>query len=230
MKKASVFALLALAPLAWLSSCATAGKSAVVKLDTQSRSLVEAARYREAIDLYKSARRDYPKDKSIAADYVRTLDRISSAAGAAMTRRDYVAAEGIYLLLLRNAPDFEGLAPAPSFTRVSLDAGLKSSRIGLGGQRTRLNIRTGEFRKAIEGLRDLIKVFPQDPEVSAMAVGGLEDILAAADAATGNADFVRGGLAYYSLWKSFPLLPGLEKSCRSDGNRSMRGCRPAGRP
>jgi tetratricopeptide (TPR) repeat protein len=230
VKKASAFALLALAPLAWFSSCATAGKSARVKLDTQSKRLIEAARYREAIDLYKSARRDYPKDNSIAADYARTLDRIFGVAGAAMARGDFATAEGIYLVLVRGAPDFSGIAPPPSFTRASLDAGLKSSRIAICVQRTRLNIRTGEFRKAIQGLRDLIKAFTRDPEASAKAVGGLENILAAADEATAKADFARGGVAYYSLWKSYPLFPGAEKSVSFNRERLDAGlseCRTA---
>jgi tetratricopeptide (TPR) repeat protein len=209
MRRAAILVLVAAIPLGWFSSCATAGRSAVVRLDAESRQHFDAARYQEAIDVYKAAREDYPKNKAIAADYSRLLNQVFKAGEAAMARSDFEAAGKIYLLLLENVSDRDGLDPSLSFTRASLGPRIKLSRIALEVERANRSVRSGEFQKAIDGFRALIKSFPQDPEPAAKAVAGLEAIKAAGDAALAKSDFAAAEKIYSLLLESASDFGGL---------------------
>jgi tetratricopeptide (TPR) repeat protein len=230
MRKPAILALVAVIPLAWCSSCATPGRSAVVKLDAESARYLEAARYQEAIDVYRQARARYPDDKAVAAGFAKTLDGICDAGDKAIKSGDFAAAERIFIVLQNNIPVDEALVPPPSFTRAELEIRIKTSRVSLAVERADRSVRAGEFPKAVEGLRALVKAYPQEPLASAKAVGVLEKILTAAKSAGDKEDFPRAGLAYYSLRKSYPLFPGAGKklSFNMEGLDSELGkCRTA---
>jgi tetratricopeptide (TPR) repeat protein len=211
MRKTALLVLAAVIPLTWFSSCATAGRSAVVKLDAESARNLEAARYQEAIDVYRQARARYPDDKAVAAGLAKTLDGICDAGDKAMKKGDFAAAEQVFIVLQRNVPVDEALVPPPSFTRAELEIRIKTSRVLLAVERADRSVRAGEFPKAVEGLKALIKTYPKDPLASAKAARVLESILTAARLAGDKGDFPKAGLAYYSLWKSYPLFPGAGK-------------------
>jgi tetratricopeptide (TPR) repeat protein len=222
--------LAAAVPIVWLSSCATAGRTTVTRLDAESTKHFEAARYQESIDIYREARKDYPGDKAIAVEYSKALSRLCGAGDASMRSGDFAAAERIYLLLQLNVPDGAALQPPPSFTRATLDARIRSSRIALAAARADKSIRAGEFPKAVAGYRELLKAFPREPAAAVKAVAGMESIRAAGDAALADNDFARAGTAYYALRKSFPVFPGAEKKLSFDRNAldaGLAACRTA---
>ena len=129
MKRQAGVLILLLAAVAFFPSCAGTNKAAVRQAGAESEQLLRDARYQKAVEVYRAALREHPGDKAIAADYVRTVTRVHDAAGIAMNNGDFAAAERIYLLLMKNAPDYERLSSAPAFTRVSLESELKACRI-----------------------------------------------------------------------------------------------------
>ncbi len=198
--------LLAAVPLAWLSSCATAGKSGPVKLDAESTAHFEAGRYQEAVDVYREVRQDHPGDKAVAANYSKTLDRILGAGDAAMKKGDFASAEKIYAILQKAVPGDEPVIPPPSFTRAGLETRIRSARISLAAGKADRCVRAGDFQKAVDGYRELLKAYPGEPAARSKVAGGLEAIRECGDAAMAKEYYSKAGMAYYPLWKSYPLF------------------------
>jgi len=211
-RPAGLLIWLLLASAAFFPSCAGTNKAAVRQAGAESEPLLRDARYQKALDVYRAALREHPGDKAIAADYARTITRIHEAAGSAMNKKDFAAAERIYLILLKNAQDYGKLSPAPACTRASLEANLKACRIAGARTKARRNLEKGEFGTAIRAYRGVLESYPKDPGLTADYVRTVENVKSSADDAFGGEDYDLAGRALYALKANLPLFPGTEKA------------------
>jgi tetratricopeptide (TPR) repeat protein len=201
---------------AFFPSCAGTNKAAVRQAGAESEQLLRDAQYQKAVEVYRAALREHPGDKAIAADYVRTIDRVHDAAGIAMKNGDFAAAERIYLLLLKNSPEYEKLSSAPAFTRASLESELKASRIAGARKQARRNLEIGEFGTAIRACRGVLESYPKDPGLAADYVRSIENVRSSGEGAFTKRDYAPAGRAFYALKASVPLFPGTEKKISLD--------------
>lgn len=133
-------------------------------LDGQAQQELKAGNYAKALDLYPLLLKEYPGDADLAASCMRTVQEIKAAGDKALADRDFGQSGKVNALLLKNFPAFEGLEPAPAFTRTDLEKAIAACRESL----TKMGLseyRKGNLAKAIAVWEELLAFDPENAEI-----------------------------------------------------------------
>jgi len=133
-------------------------------LDGQAQQELKAGNYAKALDLYPVILKEYPGDAELAASCMRTLREIKTAGDKALADKDFGQSGKVNVLLLKNFQSFEGLEPAPAFTRTDLEKAIAACRESL----TKMGLseyRKGNLAKAIAVWEELLAFDPENAEI-----------------------------------------------------------------
>lgn len=201
MKRALASAVL---PCLLLSACATAGRSPAKGTSVESRKPPAAGNYGTTLDSFAEARKKDPKNKELAANYLRTIEHIKQAADSARSQRDYAQASGIYRILFDRYDDFGDLAAKLTFKKTQLGTTLKECRIATVDDPAAQAVRAGNFSKANDTFLTALKESPTDADLAANYRRTLGEIKAIGDRAFAAREFSRAGMVNTFLLKIYP--------------------------
>lgn len=187
----------------FLASCVTQKKPAFEPLLSQSRGYFEAGELQKAIDSYCAALKKYPQEKTILKEYIKTLEEMKQLADKAFEKKDFVSAERVYSILLKNNPQFKPVEKSLSFTPQLLSQRTKDRRIGLRKRQSQQSLLAGDFQKAVDFNKASFQEYNNDPNLAADFRKTLEDIKRLADEASAKEDFASAGKAYSVLGKNY---------------------------
>jgi len=129
----------------------------------QARRSLEAGDFEKALDLYKAAEEEY-NVAGLSADLKRTMENIKSEADGAAAKEDFISAGKAYAVLWKNYSLYEKSAPSPSFSKASLDEGIKKCRTQLT-QKGLAQYRKGNLSKAISLWQGILLFDPDNIEI-----------------------------------------------------------------
>lgn len=135
----------------------------IAEVDGQARRDLKAGRFRQVLDAYSGALKEYRGDKDLAGKALQALRDIKAAGDAALAANDLSPAGRTYALLLGRFRDFEGLKPAP-FDRTSLAEALGRCRDGLT-EAGLTEYRKGNLAGAIAFWESLLAFDPDNAEI-----------------------------------------------------------------
>jgi hypothetical protein len=117
--------LLSVLSLLLLSSCTYLKKTDLYHLDkqnaevektiTQSKQDFNIGDYSRAIDVYELSFANYPENRKLLTNYLKTLENIKSVADRAFEKKDYNLAGQTYYTLLKDYSHFKNFAKLLSF-------------------------------------------------------------------------------------------------------------------
>jgi len=197
MTKPSVTRALAgiILPCLVLAACATADRNMAKKTSAESQAALEAGDSKKALDGYAQAFAKDPRNKALAADYVRAIEEIKRAADQALGRKEYARAGDTYSHLLDH---YEGLGPLSeglTFDKAALEKALRACRSFLADVQVQRDLRNGAFAKALKLRSDALKGNPRDASLAAKYRETVIAIKAHGDKALAAKDFARAGAA-----------------------------------
>lgn len=194
-------------------SCASSEKKVTFEpIITQSQQYIDEEEFQKAIDSYKEANEKYPDQSEILDNYIRAIEEIHNSAGKALEAAKFALAEKIYSVLLKNYSHFEGFDKSLSFTKESLNIGLKKNRISMTERQARKYFTEGNFEKAIDSFKARQQVYPNDSYLLARFIDLLERMNQLANDALSNKDYALAGKVYYALSKNYKHLEKFYKS------------------
>ncbi len=182
-------------PCLALAACATADRNMAKKTSAESEAALEAGDSTKALDSYAQAFAKDPRNKALAADYVRAIEEIKRAADQALGRKEYARAGDTYSHLLDH---YEGLGPLSeglTFDKAALEKALRACRALLADVQVQRHLRDGAFAKALKLRSDALKGNPRDASLSAKYRETVIAIKAHGDKALAAKDFARTGAA-----------------------------------
>jgi len=184
-----------LVPCLMIAACATADRSATKRASAESRAALEAGDSKEALDRYARAYAENPRNKELAAGYVRAIEEIKRAADQALGRKEYGGASNTYGHLLDHYEGLGPLAEGLSFDKAALQTALKTSRAALVDLQVQRDLKEGAFAKALKLRADAVKADPRDAGLAAKYQETVIAIKVRGDKALDEKDFARAGAA-----------------------------------
>jgi tetratricopeptide (TPR) repeat protein len=189
----------------FLVSCVTQKKASFEPLLSQSRQYFETGEFQKAIYSYTAASKKYPNEKTILKEYSKTLEEIKQKADKAFDKKDFVSAERVYSVLLKNGPQFKPVEKSLSFTPQLLSQRIRDCRIRLSESQAQQSLLAGDFQKALDLYKAAYEEYNNDAGLSADLRKTMEDIKRLADKALAKEDFISAGKAYSVLGKDYPF-------------------------
>jgi tetratricopeptide (TPR) repeat protein len=125
---------------------------------------VQAGDFEKALNLYKGMAEEYNNDADLSADLRRTMEDIKRLADEAEAKEDFVLAGKAYSALSANYSFYEKLVPSSSFSKASLEEGLKKCRIQLT-QKGLEQYRKGNLAEAIAVWQGILLFDPDNIEI-----------------------------------------------------------------
>ena len=209
-------------------SCATQKKEPFDQVVMQSQQQIVGGNYQQALDYYSVACKKYPEDTILLENYVMTVKRIKQMGDTALEAEDFVSAERINSVLLKNYSRFEKFNKSLSFTKESLSNTLRNCRINLSEKKSRQYLEAGEFGKAINSYRASYLKYPRDPFLLTNLINLILDMKFLAEIAISKEDFLSTGKIYYALlnnhkyFNKFYKSLSLPKEFLDDGLKDCR--------
>jgi tetratricopeptide (TPR) repeat protein len=130
----------------------------------QAEELVQAGDFEKALNLQKGMAEKYDNDAGLAADLTKTMEDIKRLADEAEGKEDFALAGKAYSALSANYSFYENLVPSPSFSKASLEEGLKKCRIQLT-QKGLEQYRKGNLAEAIAVWQEILLFDPDNIEI-----------------------------------------------------------------
>ena len=125
---------------------------------------MKAGQFTKAIDIFRAALKENPRDADLAAKFRGTANEIKAIGDKALDNKDFARAGTVNVFLLRSYASFEGLKPPVAFTREVLREAVGACRESL--TRTGLaEYRNGNLAKAIAIWEDLLSFDPDNAEI-----------------------------------------------------------------
>jgi len=203
-------ASLLIAVLVLLVSCVSRPKTKMApelsQITAEPQHYLEVGDYEKAIAAYDLAYRAHPEVDGLLAAYVDSLEKIKREADRAFVAKDFSSAEKFYSLLIQSFPLFENFKMSLSFSPQGLSARVKDCRFHAARLRADRAIQTGDFLKAMEYWKSLLRAYPGDPESLAEFLGLSQEIQKKASSSLAQADFAAAGKAFYALAQNLELL------------------------
>lgn len=193
-------------------SCATQKKEAFDQVIMQSQQQIVGGHYQKALDYYIVACEKNPEDKILLENYLMTVKRVKQTGDMALEAENFVLAEKIYSVLLKNYSHFKKFDPSLSFTKKSLSNTLQNCRISLSERQSRQYLEAGEFEKAINSYRVRYLEYPNDPVLLTNLINIILDLKFLAEIAISKEDFLSTGRIYYALLKNYKYFNKFYKS------------------
>ena len=120
--------------------------------------------YQKTIDFYRKERRHRPHDQALAKEYVKSLKEIKAAADRASQSEDFVNAGKTYHVLLKNYPQFKGLASELSFDKAQLNTKLTNCKTVLSRKGFE-EYRKGNLSEAISLWQGYLAIDPNNADI-----------------------------------------------------------------
>lgn len=130
----------------------------------QAQQSLQAGDFQKALDIYKAADEEYNNDPSLFAESRKAIEDIKRRADEAAAKEDLSAAGKAYSVLGKNYSFYEKLASSPSFSKDSLDEGVKKCRTQLT-QKGLEQYRKGNLAEAISLWQGLLLFDPDNIEI-----------------------------------------------------------------
>jgi tetratricopeptide (TPR) repeat protein len=188
------------------SSCGWVKRTQVKNAIDEAHQELRSGDFQKALDTYRLAYRKYPKDSEMLKNYIEAIESLKAKADEAFDKQDFVQAQIIYDLLLKNFPRFSDFANLLSFKKNFLVSRLKLSRILPGKKQAQSCLKSGDIQKGIDIYSGLIRKYPQDTTVRNGYVNLLESIKGQADLDFKRKDFAHAGRTYRILLKNYSSL------------------------
>jgi len=185
-----------------LISCAPQKKDAFDQVVMQSQQQIVGGNYQKALDYYLVAIKKYPNDKNLEENYLITVKRVKQLADTAQEVENFVVAEKIYSVLLKNYSHFKMFDKSLSFSKRSLSDNLKNCKINRSEKQSRHYLDAGEFEKSLRIYRVIYREYPDDPVLLTNLINCILDIKFLAEIALEKEDFLSAGKIYYALLKN----------------------------
>jgi len=195
-----------------LVSCAPQKKEAFDQVVMQSQRQIVGGNYQKALDYYVVACKKNPDDTILLENYLMTVKRVKQMGDIALEAEDFVLAEKIYSVLLKNYSRFEKFDKSLPFTKKSLSITLRNCRISLSERQSRQYLDAGEFEKAINSYRASYLKYPRDPFLLTNLINLILDMKFLAEIAISKEDFLSAGKIYYALLKNYKYFDKFYKS------------------
>ena len=167
--------------------------------------------FQKALDTYQLAYKKYPKDSEMLKSYMETIESMKAQGDEAFDRENFVQAQIIYNLLLKNFSRFSNFANLLSFKKNFLVTRLKMSRMLPAEKEAQSYLKSGDVQKGIDIYRGLFQQYPWDTMVRYFYVSLLESIKGQADLDFKRKDFVQAGRTYRILLKNYSSLSHLNR-------------------
>ena len=133
-------------------------------VDNPAARAMKAANFAKAIDIFRTALKEYPADAELVAKYRARVREIKAAGDKAFAAKNFSRAGTVNALLFRNYPSYERLKPPVGFTRDSLREAISACRESL--TKTGLaEYRNGDLAKAIATWEGLLAFDPDNTEI-----------------------------------------------------------------
>lgn len=187
-------------------ACAHLKKSDPEALAAQWKEHLDARDYSGALDVYASAVRRIPDDKALQRSYLRAAETLKDLGDREHGRGGFGQAERIYAALLGAYRGLEKLSARPSFTRADLQDKRTLVRIGETEEAVKRHISLGDYRKALDVLRNTSRNLRQEPRFLKVYAGAVEAVKQRADLAYAKEDFIGAGQIYRLLLTDFALF------------------------
>lgn len=195
-----------------LSSCGWVKKTQVKNAIDEAHRELKSGDSQKALDTYQLTYRKYPKDSEILKNYTETIESMKAQGDEAFDKEDFVQAQIIYGLLLKNFPRFSDFASLLSFKEKVLVTKIKLSRILPAKKQAQSYLKSGDIQKGIDICSGLIREYPLDTTVRNGYISLLESAKAQADLDFKRKDFVRAGRTYRILLKNYSSIARLKRS------------------
>jgi tetratricopeptide (TPR) repeat protein len=228
-KKARIWAPLI---CAWLySSCAAPPASRKPAFESslqRGQQYYAAGKFQGAIDSYQAALRQFPDEKAVLNEYLKTLEGIWKHADRSFAAEDFAAAEMIYVLLVKNSAKFSRFSGSLPFSPQILVQKIQECRLSLFKRQAQQALQTADFQKVL----DSYKVAPPGGAVDRASAAGylkiVEEIKRLADEAAAKEDYIKAGIGYAVLRKEYPAAEKLGQALSFSGNsldEGLKKCR-----
>jgi tetratricopeptide (TPR) repeat protein len=195
-----------------LVSCALHKKEAFDQVIMQSQQQMVGGNYQKALDYYIVACEKDPDDKNLLENYLMTVKRIKQIGNMALEAEDFVLAEKIHSVLLKNYSHFRKFDKSLPFTKKSLNNTLRDCKISLSERQSRRYLDRRDFEKAINSYVSYYKEYPNDPVLLTNLTNIILDMKFLADIAISKEDFLSAGKIYYALLKNYKYFNKLYNS------------------
>ena len=195
-----------------LVSCALQKKEAFDQIIMQSQQQLIGGNYQKALDYYIAACEEYPDDKILLENYIMTVNKVKQNGDIALEEENFVLAEKIYSVLLKNYPHFAKLNGSLSFTKNSLGNKLRITKINMSERQSRQYLEAGEFEKAMNSCVASYQIYPNDPVLLTNLINIILDMKFLAKIAISKEDFLSAGTIYYALLNNYKYFDKFYKS------------------
>jgi tetratricopeptide (TPR) repeat protein len=186
---------------------------------TQVKSTIDGAHqelrsgdFQKALDTYQLAYKKYPKDSEMLRNYIETIESMKIQGDKAFDTENFVQAQIIYDLLVKNFLRFSDFAHLLSFKENSLVTRLKMSRMLQAEEQAQSFLKSGDFQRGIDIYKGLSQQYPSDTMVRDRYISLLESIKGQADLDFKRKDFALAGRAYRILLRNYSSLSHLKRS------------------
>ena len=132
--------------------------------EKQAAIALQGVDFQKTLDIYRAAFQDYPGDARLAAGLKKATEDIRRQADRALAKEDYISAGKAYFVLLRNYAVYEKLTPPPSFSKGTLEEGIKNCRTPLT-QKGLEHYRKGKLTEAIALWQEILLFDPANTEI-----------------------------------------------------------------
>jgi len=195
-----------------LVSCALQKKEAFDQIIMQSQQQLIGGNYQKALDYYIAACEEYPDDKMLLENYIMTVNKVKQNGDIALEEENFVLAEKIYSVLLKNYPHFAKLNGSLSFTKNSLGNKLRITKINMSERQSRQYLEAGNFEKAMNSCVASYQIYPNDPVLLTNLINIILDMKFLAKIAISKEDFLSAGTIYYALLNNYKYFDKFYKS------------------
>ena len=195
-----------------LVSCAPQKKEAFDQIIMQSQQQLIGGNYQKALDYYIAACEEYPDDKMLLENYIMTVNKVKQNGDIALEEENFVLAEKIYSVLLKNYPHFAKFNESLSFTKNSLGNKLRITKINMSERQSRQYLEAGNFEKAMNSCVASYQIYPNDPVLLTNLINIILDMKFLAKIAISKEDFLSAGTIYYALLNNYKYFDKFYKS------------------
>jgi tetratricopeptide (TPR) repeat protein len=192
-------------------SCGYVKRTQVKSTIDDAHQQLRSGDFQKALDTYQLAYKKYPKDSEMLKSYMETIESMKAQGDEAFDRENFVQAQIIYNLLLKNFSRFSNFANLLSFKKNFLVTRLKMSRMLPAEKEAQSYLKSGDVQKGIDIYRGLFQQYPWDTMVRYFYVSLLESIKGQADLDFKRKDFVQAGRTYRILLKNYSSLSHLNR-------------------
>jgi len=210
------------------SSCGWVKRTQVKSAIDEAHQNLRSGDFQKALDTYQLAYKKYPKDSEVLKNYIETIESMKAQGDNAFDTENFVQAQIIYDLLLKNFLRFGDFANLLSFKKNFLVTRLKMSRMLQAEKEAQSFLKSGDFQKGIDIYRGLFQQYPWDKTVRNGYVSLLESIKGQADLDFKREDLALAGRTYKILLKHYSSLDHLGRSLSYNSgllNIKIENCR-----